>query len=106
MVDYKIDQNFQLVKKDYGSFQEVDGLKEFEQEIVSKLHGELFDVFQSDSGNSETKLKIRLKVKRLAKEFDVIDRVSNISVRKERSGEGTYNVRIHYESNTDFSEVF
>jgi len=104
MVDYKIDENFRAEQTSWGSFKSVDGLAEFEQSVVLALHYEMQEILGRAVSNPVEKIK--LKINRIAKIFDVIDEVRNIRVLKSPDEKGTYEVIVTYHSNEAFSEVF
>lgn len=104
MVDYKIDGNFRAEQTSWGSFKSVDGLAEFEQTLVLVLHYEMQNILGQASSNPVQKIK--LKINRVAKTFDIIDEVRGIRVEKAPDATGTYEVVVIYHSNEAFSEVF
>lgn len=103
MVDYKLDGGFDIIKSDYGSFQEVDGLEEFEQDLVVDIHYELIEILAS--GEKDTlKDKITLMATRQARERNLLDSVHQITV-SETDTADTVDVEISYKSGRIFEET-
>jgi len=104
MVDYSIDGSFDIHFTEWDDFVTVDGLAEFEQDVVIQLHENL-EVAQSHRGSQKTaKDKIRLQVSRVAKQFGVIDAIKNISVEKIRGTAGSYAVEVTYQTGDTFRD--
>lgn len=103
MVDYSINEDFDLHYTEWDDFKTVDGLEEFQQDVVIRLHEQQRRLFSS--GNRETtKQKIRLTVKRVAKQFDVINSIKRISVRRVVGESASYEVIVNYNTGDTFSE--
>ena len=105
MVDYSIDSDFNLHFNEWDDFVVVDGLEEFEQDVVIQLHENLSDVLNYRGTTQTAREKIVLEVTRIAKQFGVIESVEDIDVRKVRGEQGSYEVRVIYKTSRDaFSE--
>jgi hypothetical protein len=103
MVDYSINRDFDIYFNEWGDFVTVDGLAEFEQDVVIQLHDNLESVISgSNSENAEE--KITLEVARVARQFDVIDSIKNIDVSRSFEGRGTYEVLVTYNTGDTFVE--
>jgi hypothetical protein len=102
MVDYSIDGSFDIKKDDYGGLVEVSELEEFEQELIVDVHYKLVDIVQSSQGTIEE--KITLMATRLARQKDVIDQVTEISVSKPKTSD-TVAVEISYTTGRTFEET-
>lgn len=103
MVDYSINENFDIHRNEWGDFVTVDGLAEFEQDVVVQLHANQRDLIYQNKSDT-TKQKIKLQVQRIARQFDVIDSISRISVEKTLGEEASYEVEVWYNTGDTFKE--
>lgn len=105
MVDYKVDKNFNLVRNDFGQFEEVTGKKEFQQAVVFELTERQQQLVGKSSTDNTVVSKMNLIINRVAKEFDEIDSIDNISVRPNQTASGNFEVGITYDTGDTFEDV-
>ena len=105
MVDYEIDEDFQLVRTGYGQISEVRGKSEFEQSIVFALHTEGKKLLRDETSRNNVKSKIRLLVNRIARQSKLIDSVEKLNVSKAIGSSGTLRVAIEYNTDDNFQTV-
>lgn len=105
MVDYSINGDFELQFTPWDDFVTVEGLEEFEQDIVIQIHDKQRELFNQRHRKS-TPNKIRLQIIRIAKEFDVIDEIIEININKIAGESASYEVEVIYNTGDTFSEQF
>lgn len=105
MVDYSVDSTFDLHFTKHNDFEVVEGLQEFEENLVI----ELWDRFEEATGLAQnldsTKEKIRLLINRVAAEFEVIDRIQDIRITEPLDKPETLSVEVIYMTGTRFEEI-
>lgn len=106
MVDYAIDETFNLDRSEWDDFRTVDGLEEFEQDIAIQIHFRMQELLSTVAGSNTIKEKIRAEIYRIAQNHEVIDRIRGVEINKTRNTEGRYSVVVSYISDEPFSEVF
>lgn len=104
MVDYSIDENFDIHFNEWDDFVVVDGLAEFEEDVVVQLHDNLEEVLANPGGRNTAREKIRLQVSRIAKQFGVIDSIKNISVERITDARSSFQVTVTYQTGDAFTE--
>lgn len=104
MVDYSINSDFDIHFTEWGDFAVVDGLEEFEQDVVIRLHENQKSIYRDEAGRKIEREKIRLSVTRVAKEFDVIDSIENISITEVQAADKSYQVEVTYKTGDIFTE--
>lgn len=105
MTDYSIDNNFDLHFNDVNDFVTVDGRREFEQDLVVRLHFDLADLLGTDLRSTNTEKKITLLATRVAKEYDQLDSLEEVSVNRSVDQPNTLDVQITYSSGEIFEET-
>lgn len=103
MVDYSIDEDFDLHFNEWDDFAVVDGIDEFEQDVVVTLHYEMRNIINSPS--STARQKIRHAVNRTAKEYNVIENIASIEITNPIDSPDTFAVNIIYETGGQFQET-
>ena len=105
MVDYSVGENFDIFKTEYNDIAEVDGLEEFEEDLVVKLD-DLLDEYTGGYKNSGTlEEKVVLIATRLARESDILDSVARINATDLPEQKETLAIEIIYESAQNFNET-
>lgn len=104
MTDYSIDSNFDLHFNDVNDFVTVDGRREFEQDLVVRLHFDLADLLGTDLRSTNTEKKINLLATRVAKEYDQLDKLEDVSANRSVDQPNTLDVQITYSSGEIFEE--
>lgn len=105
MVDYSINSDFDVHFNEWNDFATVDGLKEFEQDVVITLHDEMSDIIQY--GFTQTaKQKIKLAVNRTADKYNVINTIQRVEIREPIGKPETFEVKIDYTTGDTFAELF
>lgn len=105
MVDYKLDDSFDFQINEWNDFDTVEGLSEFEQNVVVTLHDEQDDIIQRGFGNT-ARQKIRLAVTRTAKQFDEIDNIAQLEISRVTDARKAFAVNIIYDTGDSFSRSF
>lgn len=105
MVDYSIDESFDLHFNDSGSFVEVDGKAEFEEDLVVVIEERFSDVINGYSGSDNITQKIQLLIKRIASESGVINSIERINITEPVDKPETVFVEIGYSSGDTFEEL-
>jgi len=105
MVDYKVDQNFKLVRSDFNCFEEVRGKEEFQQSLIYELTEREQEIIGKNSRDNSIISKINLIIQRVAKSFDQINSINNISVFRNKDGTGSFTVAIRYDTGDKFEGV-
>lgn len=104
MVDYEIDETFDINIKEEKRIGTVDGLNEFEQVISVRLAFDIDDVVGGLQGNGALKEKIRLKITRTAEQYDVINNIQNIDISEPIDKPETLTVSIFYDTGESFKQ--
>lgn len=105
MVDYSIDESFDIHFNDEGGIAEVDGKDEFEQDLVITIHDEFSEVINGYNGSENIAQKIQLLVKRIATEYNVMDSVERIIISEPEDKPETVLVEIGYSTGETFEEA-
>lgn len=104
MVDYSINDKFDIHFNEWKDFATVDGLEEFEQDVVIQLHDNERDILGARSNSDVAKQKIELAVTRVARQFGVIDSIAELNVSEVRDETASYQVEVTYLTGETFSE--
>lgn len=105
MVDYSIDDSFDLHFNDRDNFEEVDGKEEFEQDLVIRIHDEFREIIEGYNSSENITEKVQLFVKRIASEHEVIDSIEQLVITRPVETPGTVNVEIGYSTGRTFEET-
>jgi hypothetical protein len=105
MVDYSIDNTFDLFKTEYNDIAEVDGIEEFEQDLIVQLNYRLQDYIGGYKNSDTLEEKITLIATRLAREYDFLDSINRINATELPERRETIAVEIVYESSRNFTET-
>lgn len=98
--DLQIDQYLQPQQNDAGVFLTTDGLDQFHQSVVIRLHDRIGDTLTDESLE-----KIELAVNRVARDHNKIDDIANVEVQRSRERPDTVNVTIQYVSGEAFQQT-
>lgn len=104
MVDYAIDGGFDIYTNNRGTIDTVEDVKEFEQDLVTRLHFRLRDASGYAVQSNTLKEKINTIARRAATEYDVLDSIHRISI-NEKVGENKIELEIEYTTNESFQEL-
>jgi hypothetical protein len=105
MVDYSVDGDFDLHFNDFQDFATVSGREEFEQDLIIYLNDELQDLLGTYKSVSTIEEKITLRAVRIAKQFDIVDRIKNVEVNKPLDATNDLEVVINYKSGEKYREL-
>lgn len=104
MVDYSINEDFDLELTDWGDIRTVDGFEEFQQDVVKRLHERERELLAT-RGNSQTQQeRIALEVTRVARDFDVVDDIEELAVARIRGESASYRVQVTFKTGDSFIE--
>lgn len=98
MVDFKIDNENYFQLNQYGFFDTVDEMDEFEQTVHLRITEFMWDSVIGEHDPEIIRQMIELEASRVAQEDPRLDRVSDIRVAQSREEPNTYKVAIHYDS--------
>jgi hypothetical protein len=105
MVDYAVDETFDIFKTQFNDIAEVDGYDEFEDDLLIRLHYSV-DEYIGDLRLTETiEDKVILLVTRTAREYGFIDEIEQIDVNEVTGSTDTLSVTIVYSTVRDFQET-
>lgn len=105
MVDYAIDSTFDIFRTEYDNISEVDGLEEFEQDLIVELDTQIQEYTGGYKNTNTLEQKVVLLATRLARQHDILDSVVNISANPVPNRPETLAVEIEYESSQTFDET-
>jgi hypothetical protein len=105
MVDYSINNEFDIRLDDHNTPETVDGKDEFEEDVVIRLYNDFRAVIEGYSTSENITEKIQLVVRRLAAESGVIDSIERILVSRAVDRPETVIVEIMYSSGETFEET-
>lgn len=104
MVDYSVDSSYDLHFTEDGDFVAVDGIEEFEEDLVIAIDFR-FAPLIGDYNNTDTiSEKIRLLIRRLASQYDLIDEIKRIVIFEPEDKPETLSIEIFYVSNRTFEQ--
>lgn len=104
MVDYSVDDSFDIHFEDEESIAEVDGREEFEEDIIIQLDSRLGELTGGYKDRSTIEEKVELLASRAAREFDLIDRINRIVAYEPIDKPETISLEIEYISGATFEE--
>jgi hypothetical protein len=105
MVDYSIDDSFDLHFNEVNDFETVAGREEFEQDLLIECDAQFGDIIGGLRTSQNIEQKIELLATRIAKKFDVIQSISRIDVRQIPERADAISLNIIYTSGESFEEV-
>lgn len=105
MVDYSLNEDFDIHFNDWDDFVVVEGLKEFEDDLATTLHDEMGEVIKFGFTNTARE-KINLAVTRTARQNDVIDNIEQVTITETIDKPETFEVSIVYSVGESFTESF
>ena len=105
MVDYSVDEDFDLHFNDVQDFATVSGREEFEQDLIIFLNDELQDLLGTYKSVSTIEEKITLRAVRIAKQFDIVDSIKEINVSRPLDGTNDLEVQITYNSGEKYRRL-
>lgn len=105
MVDYSVDESFDLHFNDRDNFVEVDGKDEFEEDLVIRIHDRFEEVIEGYNRSGNITEKIQLLIKRVASEYGIIDSIKRLVVKEPVDQPETVLVEIGYSSGETFEET-
>lgn len=104
MTDYSIDSAFDLHFTEVRDFATVDGRREFEQDLVIRIHYALAELLGTDLRSGNIEKKINLLATRVAKEYGELDSLEDVSATPSVDEPNTLDVQITYSSGEIFEE--
>lgn len=105
MVDYSVNSNYDLHFNENGEFETVDGLAEFEENLMIKIDYNFATLIGEYKNLDTASQKIRLMVTRLAKDFDVIDQIKRIVITEPEDKPETLSIDVFYTTGDTFEET-
>jgi hypothetical protein len=105
MVDYELNSNFDIFTTEKGGIAEVDDLQEFEDDLVTQIEFQFSDILGGRKSLDNITQKITLLTTRIAKRFDVIDRIQRLNVTVPENKPETISVEITYSSGELFEKT-
>lgn len=105
MVDYSLNEDFDVHFNEWNDFVVVDDLAEFEDDLATTIDDEMEEIIKFGFTNT-AKEKIRLAVTRTARRHDVIDNINEVTVTETINKPETFEVEIVYSVGDSFSEDF
>lgn len=106
MQDLKLNSNFSVHLDDRNDLATVSGRDAFEQSVAMMLTDFMYDSIPGLSQRDTIKEQINLEVTRVAREHDLLDRISSISITEKLGEPDTLEVRVSYISSeaADFND--
>ena len=103
MVDYSLNNGFDVYLNGMGKLDSVSGREEFEQDVIVELH---YSLLGATGGINQENLKEKVNtiVRRTATEFDILDSINRISIREHPDEPNTVQLFVEYTSNETFEE--
>jgi hypothetical protein len=104
-MDYALNKELDIFTNEWGKFVTVEGQAEFEQSVTVDLHDRQSELIGGGFDLPDLRQKIKLIISRLAKEYAVIDAISELSIRRSASADDTLRVSIVYDTGDEFTET-
>lgn len=105
MVDYSVDETFDLYLTETNSIAEVDGRDEFEENLVVELDYQLSDGIGNIKNRDTFEERAQLLATRIAEDFDVIESIRRLNVSELTKTSETLSLEIIYISGERFDET-
>jgi len=105
MVDYAVDDSFDIFKNEYNDIAEVDGYEEFEDDLLVAIHYSLQEHIGDRRSRKTLQEKVTLLITRTAKRFGIEDTISRIDVSEVSGSTDTLSVNIVYSTDRSFQET-
>lgn len=104
MVDYSVDSSYDLHFDEQNNFVIVDGIEEFEEDLTIEIDYRFADLIGEQKNLETVSEKIRLLVRRLAQDYDVIDFIRRIVIYEPEDKPESISLEIFYNSGDSFEE--
>lgn len=105
MVDYSVDDSFDIHFTEHGDIAEVDSYEEFEENILIRIHFALQEYIGGTRQTETIRERVELLVTRTAREEGIIDSIKRISVTEAGTATDTLTVEISYDTVRNFEET-
>jgi hypothetical protein len=104
MVDYSVDESFDIHFTKLQDFATVSGRDEFEEDVMIDIHFKLAELTGTHKNKENLEEKIKLQVSRTAKKYNAIDNIEEIYIERLFRKPDTISVEIVYETGEVFQE--
>jgi hypothetical protein len=104
MVDYSLDSSFDIFTTEEDDFAVVDGLDEFQEDVVVTLNERLEGLTSNVQSDDAITEKVRYQVVTTAREMGVIDEIRHINIFQKEEQPETLFLEVIYSTGDFFKE--
>jgi len=105
MVDYAVNEDFDIFFEENRDLAVVDGLEEFEDDLLIQLHYQLGKEIGNVKRRDTLQQKVELLATRLAKENDLLSEIEPVAVTEPPNAVDTLAVELVYSAADNFQET-
>lgn len=105
MVDYSVDDTFDLHFTDDDNFAEVSGREEFEENLIIELDHRLGEIVGGYRTSDTVAEKAEMLANRVAKQFDVVNQIERINAFEPIDQPDTIALEVFYITGDSFEET-
>jgi hypothetical protein len=105
MVDYYLNESFEIEDDQHGGYKLVDGKEEFQQKVIVELTEREREIMRNGFTKT-TKEKIQLAVQRTAQNFNLVNEIRNINISRPVDKRSTFEVEVTFVTGGNFQETF